>query len=69
MAVDHGLFFFICWCSSEKPSLYIVFVDLLLYVGRDNRYSDETPLAILFVVEWILIWHLLWMLRSKYLDF
>ena len=34
----------------------LFFLDLLFYLGRDSRYSEEAPLSILFVVEWILIW-------------
>ena len=34
----------------------LLFVVLLFYVGRDSRYSEEAPLSVLFVVEWILIW-------------
>ena len=33
----------------------LLFVDLLCYVGRDSRYSEEAPLSVLVVVEWILI--------------
>ena len=33
----------------------LLFVDLLSYVGRDSRYSEEAPLSVLVVVEWILI--------------
>ena len=36
----------------------LFFLDLLFYLGRDSRYSEEAPLSILFVVEWILIWAL-----------
>ena len=34
----------------------LLFVDLLFYVGRDSRYSEEAPLSVLVVVEWMLIW-------------
>ena len=34
----------------------LLFVVLLFYVGRDSRYSEEAPLSVLFVLEWILIW-------------
>ena len=36
----------------------LFFVDLLFYVGWDNRYSEEAPLSVLFVAEGILIWAL-----------
>ena len=36
----------------------LFFVDLLFYVGWDSRYSEEAPLSVLFVVEWVLIWAL-----------
>ena len=36
----------------------LFFVDLLFYVGWDSRYSEEAPLSIFFVVEWVLIWAL-----------
>ena len=34
----------------------LFFVDLLFYLGRDSRYSEEAPLSVLVVVEWMLIW-------------
>ena len=36
----------------------LFFVDLLFYVGSDSRYTEEAPLSVLFVLEWILIWAL-----------
>ena len=42
--------------KGHRFALFVV--DLLFYVGRDSRYSEEAPLSVLFVVEWILIWAL-----------
>ena len=36
----------------------LFFGHLLFYVGWDSRYSEEAPLSIFFVVEWVLIWAL-----------
>ena len=50
---------FVLVCVPVKVNRFaLLFVDLLCYVGRDSRYSDEAPLSIVFVVEWILIWAL-----------
>ena len=52
---------FVLVCVPVKVNRFaLLFVDLLCYVGRDSRYSEEAPLSVLVVVvvvvEWILIW-------------
>ena len=43
---------FVLVCVPVKVNRFaLLFVDLLSYVGRDSRYSDEAPLSALFVVE------------------
>ena len=50
---------FVLVCVPVKVNRFaLLFVDLLFYVGWDSRYSEEAPLSVLFVVEWILIWAL-----------
>ena len=50
---------FVLVCVPVKVNRFaLLFVDLLCYVGRDSRYSEEAPLSVLFVVEWVLIWAL-----------
>ena len=48
---------FVLVCVPVKVNRFaLLFVDLLCYVGRDSRYSEEAPLSVLVVVEWMLIW-------------
>ena len=48
---------FVLVCVPVKVNRFaLLVVDLLSYVGRDSRYSEEAPLSVLVVVEWILIW-------------
>ena len=70
--LDGGDLDFLCVCGDDSRSWYIafvlvcvpvkvnrfalLFVDLLCCVGRDSRYSEEAPLSVLVVVEWMLIW-------------
>ena len=58
MTVDHGILFLFDGFPVKGHCSALFFVDLLFYVGRDSRYSEEAPLSVLFAVEWILIWAL-----------
>ena len=58
MTVDHGILFLFDGVPVKGHRFALFFVDLLFYVGWDSRYSEEAPLSVLFVVEWVLIWAL-----------
>ena len=58
MTVDHGILFLFDGVPVKGHRSALFFVDLLIYVGWDSRYSEETLLWVLFVVEWVLIWAL-----------
>ena len=57
MTAYHGILVFVLVCVPVKVNRFaLLFVDLLCCVGRDSRYSEEAPLSVLVVVEWMLIW-------------
>ena len=50
---------FVLVCVPVKVNRFaLLFVNLLCYVGRDSRYSEEAPLSVLFVMECISTWAL-----------
>ena len=55
MTADHDKL--LCSLLVFQRTLFALFVvDLLLHIGWDTRYTDETPLSVLLVRECILIW-------------
>ena len=42
----------------QRTHFALFVVDLLLHIGWDTRYTDETPLSVVFVRACILIWAL-----------
>ena len=48
--------FVLVWVPVKVNRFALLFENLWCYVGRDSRYSEEAPLSVLVVVEWMLIW-------------